>query len=159
MDFTVRYRPSQEEVARALQQGVKLQLRVLLTTLIAVLVVCGLLLVLIGSVTIGIAMFIGAVVFPVVMSWSLHRTGRRRLAFLCVPTTLHLTGDGYKAETDQHTTATRWSLFSRIVTTPEFWLFFVNRQFTGFLPRRAFTHEQQTELDALFTARQNTAVS
>ncbi|WP_327589937.1 YcxB family protein [Nonomuraea sp. NBC_00507] len=99
--------------------------------------------------TIGSAMFVGAAVSPLVVSWSLRRTGRRRLAFLCVPTTLHLTGDGYKVETEQSTATTRWSLFGPVVTTPEFWLFFVNRQFTGFLPRRAFTDEQQAALDAL----------
>ncbi|MGP3915561.1 YcxB family protein [Nonomuraea sp. 10N515B] len=157
VDFTVRYQPSPEEVARALQQGVKLQFRALLTILLSVLAGCGLLCVLIGSVTIGIAMFVGAAVSPLVVSWSLRR--RRRLAFLCVPTTLHLTGDGYKVETEQSTATTRWSLFGPVVTTPEFWLFFVNRQFTGFLPRRAFTDEQQAALDAFFAARQDTPVS
>ncbi|MGW3347656.1 YcxB family protein [Nonomuraea rubra] len=36
----------------------------------------------------------------------------------------------------------------RPVVTPEFWLFFVNKQATGFLPRNAFTPEQQAQLDA-----------
>jgi hypothetical protein len=44
-------------------------------------------------------------------------------------------------------------MFSQVVSTPEFWLFFVNRQFTGFLPKRAFDSEQQSELGDLFTAR------
>jgi fatty acid desaturase len=159
VDFTVDYQPSREEVAQALQQGVKLQFRVLFTVLIAVLAVCGLICVLLDGVGLGIAMFIGAAVSPFVMSWSLRHTGRRQLAFLCVPTTLHLTSDGYEVRTDQSTTTTRWSLFTRVVPTPQFWLFFVNRQFTGFLPRRAFTREQEAELDAFFAARQNTAIS
>ncbi|MEV4116239.1 YcxB family protein [Nonomuraea sp. NPDC049695] len=122
MDFTVRYEPSQDEVARALLQGVRRQYRILFPALTGVLVVCG-------------------------------------LAYLCVPTTLHLTGDGYTVQTDRSTATTQWAMFSGVTTTPEFWLFLVDKQFTGFLPRRAFTSEQQAELDAFFAARSSAAAS
>ncbi|WP_344865881.1 YcxB family protein [Planomonospora alba] len=75
------------------------------------------------------------------------------------PTALRVTDDGYEARTGHSTTTMRWSLFGRITTGPEFWLFFVNRQFTGFLPRRAFGTGQQAESDGFLASRQNTKVA
>ncbi len=159
LDFTVRYEPTPDEVARALGQGIRQQLKIAYLALPSVLIASGLGCVLIGSTSTGVAMLVGAVVFPLVLTWSIRRTGKRQLAHLCVPTTLRLTGDGYECRTDQSATTMRWSLFGRIVTGPEFWLFFVNRQFAGFLPRRAFSSEQQTELDDFIASRQNTRIS
>ncbi|GGO62671.1 YcxB family protein [Nonomuraea cavernae] len=74
-------------------------------------------------------------------------------------TTLRVTDDGYECRTDQSTTTVKWSLFGRIVTGTEFWLFFAGRQFMGFLPRRAFSSEQQAELDDLLASRQNAGIA
>lgn len=155
VDFTLRYQPTPDEVARAVGQGVKRQLKVAYVALPLVLAVSGLVCVLIDTVAIGVGMLAGAIAFPVVLNLAVRRTAKRQLAYLCVPTTIHVTGDGYECRTDQSATTVRWSLFERIVSTPEFWLFFVNGQWTGFLPRRAFDGAQQTELDDFFAARQN----
>ncbi|MFJ2028141.1 YcxB family protein [Streptosporangium sp. NPDC087985] len=155
VDFTVRYEPTPDEVTRALQQGFKRQLKVTYLALPSVLIASGLICILVDAVGMGIGMLVGAVVFPLVLTRSIRRTAKRQLTYLCVPTTLRVTSDGYEYRTDQSTTTVRWSLFGRVVTTPEFWLFFVNKQCTGFLPRRAFDSEQQTELDGFFAARQN----
>lgn len=159
MDFTVRYEPTPGEVVRALEQGAKQQYKITLLTLPSVLIVLGLASILIGSPYAGVVMLVGAVVLPLVLMWSIRRIGRRQLSYLCVPTTLRVTGDGYESRTEQATNMIRWSLFGRIVTGPEFWLFFVNRQFTGFLPRRAFSGEQQAEFDDFLAARQNARIS
>ncbi|WP_433436118.1 YcxB family protein [Nonomuraea sp. CA-141351] len=159
VDFTVRYEPTPDEVARALGQGVRQQLKIAYRALPVVLVVSGLVCILLDATSIGIGMLIGAVVFPLVLTWSIRRTGKRQLAYLCVPTTLRITDEGYEFRTDQSTTTVQWSLFGRIVTGTEFWLFFVGRQFMGFLPRRAFSSEQQAELDGLLASRQRAGMT
>jgi hypothetical protein len=103
----------------------------------------------------GIGMLVAAVVAPFAATWSIRRIARRQLTYLCVPTTLQVTSDGYECRTDQYTTTVQWSMFRQVVTTPEFWLFFVNRQFAAFLPKRAFDSEQQVELGGFLAARQN----
>ncbi|WP_329088262.1 MULTISPECIES: YcxB family protein [unclassified Streptosporangium] len=159
VDFTVRYEPTPDEVARALQQGFKRQLKVTYLVLPSVLIVSGLVCILVDAVGLGVGMLVGAVVFPLVLTRSIGRTAKRQLTHLCVPTTLRMTSDGYECRTDRFTTTMQWSLFGRVETTPEFWLFFVNKQCTGFLPRRAFDSEQQAELDGFFAARQNAGVA
>lgn len=153
MDFTISYQPTPDDVSRALQQGVMRQLKLVSLAVPLVLAASGLACLAVGAVGLGAGMLAGAVAFPLVLSMVIRRMAKRQLTYFCVPTTLRVTGDGYETRTDQSTTATRWSLFSRIETTPEFWLFFVNRQFTGFLPRRAFSDGQQAELDGLFAVR------
>lgn len=155
MDFTVEYGPTPDEVARALQQGSKQQLKVAYVVLPSVLSVSGLVCILVDAVGMGVGMLVGAVTFPFVMVWSLRRIAKRQLTHLCVPTVLRMTDDGYEYRTDQTTTTMRWSLFGRVVTGPEFWLFFVNRQCVAFLPRRAFNSEQQAEFDRFLASRQN----
>ncbi|MEU0568207.1 YcxB family protein [Nonomuraea sp. NPDC005983] len=159
MDFTVSYRPTPDEVARALQQGTKRQLKVFYLALPAVLVVSGLVCILVDSIGLGVGMFAGAVAFPLVLTWSIGRAAKRQLTYLCVPTTIRVTDDGYECRTEQSSTTMRWPLFGRIVIGPEFWLFYVNKQCAGFLPRRAFNSEQQAELDAFLTSRQKTEVA
>ncbi|MFG1947369.1 YcxB family protein [Nonomuraea sp. NPDC048826] len=153
VDITVTYEPTPDEVARALDQGVRHQLRVMVVVASSFLVVAGLVCLLLGGTGAGVALLAGAAVFPLAMTWSIRRTGRRQFAHLCVPTTLRLTDDGYEAETEASLMRMRWATFGRIVTGPEFWLFYVNKQFTGFLPRRAFTGDQQAEFDRFVAAR------
>ncbi|WP_431899091.1 YcxB family protein [Nonomuraea sp. bgisy101] len=153
VDFTLSYQPTPDEVSRALYQGVRRQLKRVYLALPAVLAASGLVCIVVGGVSIGIGMLAGAVVFPFVLSLSIRRIAKRQLTYLCVPTTLQVTDDGYETRTDQSTVTARWSLFGRIESTPEFWLLFVNNQCTGFLPRRAFTGEQQAELDELFAKK------
>lgn len=159
VDFAVRYEPTPDEVARALKQGFRRQLKATYRVLPPVLIVSGLVCILVGNVSLGVGMLVGAVVFPLIATWSIGRTAKRQLTYLCVPTTLRMTSDGYECRTDQSTTTMQWSLFGRVETTPEFWLFFVNKQCAGFLPRRAFDSEQQAELDGFFAARQNAGVT
>ncbi|GAA3696383.1 hypothetical protein GCM10022224_072530 [Nonomuraea antimicrobica] len=156
MNFTVDYEPTPDEVARALKLGLRRQLKVPIRTLIAVLLVLGALCLLLGNLGLGIGMLAGAVVFPFALTWSIRRTARRQLGYLCIPTTIHVTDDGIDSRTEQTTTSMRWSFFSQVVHDPEFWLFFVNRQLTGFLPRRAFTQEQQAQLDTVLTPSSRT---
>jgi YcxB-like protein len=153
VNFTVEYQPSQDELARALQQGIRRQFKVLVPAAMAVLAGCGLLMLAIGYMGLGLGMLVAALVFPLVMTWSVRRTGSRRLAYLCVPTTFTMTGDGYETRTADSATTIRWSMFSQVIPTQEFWLFFIGKQFAGFLPRRAFTPGQQAELDTLFATK------
>ncbi|GAA4913635.1 hypothetical protein HD597_010506 [Nonomuraea thailandensis] len=148
MDFTVEYEPSPGEVVRALEQALKHQLKALIWLFPAFLVVFGAVFLLLGNIGIGLGMLVAAIVVPFVIPWSLRRAARKQVPFICVPTTLHVTDEGYESRSEKLTTQARWSLFSRVVVTPEFWLFFANKQATGFLPRKAFTPAQQAQLDA-----------
>ncbi|MEV0827915.1 YcxB family protein [Nonomuraea rubra] len=148
MDFTVEYEPTPGEVVRGLERALKHQLKALIWLFPAFLVVFGVVFLLLGNIGIGVGLLVAAIVVPFVIPWSLRRTARKQIPYLCVPTTLHVTDDGYESRSEKLTTDVRWSLFSRVVVTPEFWLFFVNKQATGFLPRNAFTPEQQAQLDA-----------
>ncbi len=159
VDFTVRYEPTPDEVARAFVQGVRQQLKIAYLVLPSVLIVSGLVCVLVEATYVGVAMLVGALVFPLALAGSIRRTGKRQLAYLCVPTTLRVTDDGYECRTDKSTIMLQWTLFGRIVTGSEFWLFFVGRQFTGFLPRRAFNSEQQAQLDGLLASRRNAGIA
>nr|WP_311132164.1 YcxB family protein [Nonomuraea gerenzanensis] len=118
----------------------------------AFLVVSGIVFLLLDLYSVGIGMLVAAVVVPFVVPWSLRRAVRKQVPHICVPTTLHVTDEGYETRSAQLTMELRWSLFSRVIPTPEFWLFFINKQASGFLPRSAFTPEQQAQLDARLSA-------
>jgi hypothetical protein len=152
MDFTVTYEPTPDEVARALRLGVRRQLRVFYWALPAVLVVAGAVCVLVDSTSMGIAMLVAAVVAPFAGGWSIRRLARKQLGHMCVPTVLRFTSEGYEYRTEQSATSLQWSLFSQVMAGPEFWLFFINKQFAAFLPRRAFDPAQQAELDAFLAS-------
>ncbi|MQA98595.1 MAG: hypothetical protein GEV11_29910 [Streptosporangiales bacterium] len=152
MDFTVSYRPSPDEVARALSHGVFRQLRTFRIVLMAVLAAGGVICLLAGAMSMGIARFAGVVVVPLVLPWAVRRAARSQGAYLCVPTTLHVTDDGYECLAEQYNLSLRWSVLDRIETTPEFWLFFTGGRLTAFLPRRAFDAAQGAALDARLAA-------
>ncbi|MCF6473745.1 YcxB family protein [Nonomuraea sp. MG754425] len=149
MNFSVDYEPTPDEVARAMEQALKHQLRVVIWLFPTVLAVLGAIFLLLDVIGVGSGLLVAAVVVPFVMGWSLRRSVRKQLSHLCVPTTISVTDDGYESRSEQLTTSMRWSLFSKVVNTPEFWLFYVNNQTTGFLPRRAFSPEQQSQLDTV----------
>jgi hypothetical protein len=153
VDFTVTYEPTPDEVARALAQVLKRQLRLTSLVLPSVLAVSGLVCLAVGSTGPGVGMLAGAVVFPLLLTWSIRRSARRQLAHLCVPTVIRMTTDGYECRTEQSSTSMKWSLFGKIVTGPEFWLFYAKKQCMGFLPRRAFDSGQQAEFDAFISSR------
>ncbi|SEG69369.1 YcxB-like protein [Thermomonospora echinospora] len=154
VDFTIEYELTPDEVGRALHRGLKLQLRAVRLAVPTILAVSGITCLLVDAIGLGVGMLAGAVLFPFVLAWSARRLAKRQLTYLCVPTTLRFTDDGYEYRTDQSATTMRWPLFGRVVSTPEFWLLFVGKQCSAFLPRRAFTSEQQAELDGFFAARQ-----
>ncbi|WP_433466804.1 YcxB family protein [Spirillospora sp. CA-128828] len=158
MDITVEYQPTADEVVRAFSQGLRRQLAALYAVLVSVLVAGALVLFVTGNVTMAIALLVSSVLGPLAGNWWLRRRARTQLAFLCVPTTVRVTDDGYECRTDQSTTAMRWSMFSTVVTTPEFWLLFVNKQPAAFLPKSAFDARQQAEIDGFLTARKSVAV-
>ncbi|MEJ3748985.1 YcxB family protein [Actinomycetes bacterium KLBMP 9797] len=155
MHFTVSYEPAPDEVTRALFQGLRRQLKPIFLLMPVVLVAAGLVCLLVEAIAPGIAMLVSAAVAPFVMSWATRRIARRQVALICRPTTLVMTDDGYETRTDQSTTMMRWSMFGEIVTTPEFWLFFANRQFVAFLPQKAFDSEQRAALGSFLAARQH----
>ncbi|MBE1564504.1 YcxB family protein [Nonomuraea africana] len=141
-------------MARALGQAVKRQLKGVTIAFPAVLVVAGLVCVLVDAVFMGIGLFTGAIVFPLLLTWMIRASAKRQLAYLCVPTTLRVTTDAYEYRTEHSNTTMRWSMFGDIVVGPEFWLFYVKKQCVGFLPRSAFDSDQRAELDAFIAARQ-----
>ncbi|MBN6058421.1 YcxB family protein, partial [Nonomuraea sp. RK-328] len=153
--LTIEYTPAPDEVMRALGEGIKRQLRTLRVAFPAILAVVGAACGVLGDIGLAAGLLAGAVAFPAALTWAIRRTARRQLAYLCVPTTLRLTSEGYECRTDQYTTTINWSMFGNIVTTSEFWLFFVGKQCAAFLPRRAFDADQQDALDTFFTARRS----
>ncbi|MEV0616458.1 YcxB family protein [Nonomuraea sp. NPDC050404] len=159
MDFTIRYEPAPDEVVRALRQSLKRQLVMVYRILPSVLVVSGLACIWADAVFLGVGMLVAALVAPSVATWALRRIAARQLTYMCVPTTIRVTNDGYECRTDQYSTTMQWSMFGEVATTPEFWLFFVNRQPAAFLPKRAFDSEQQAELNAFLAARHNADAS
>lgn len=155
MDFTLSYEPTPSEVGRACHEGLMRQLKPFYVVLVLVLVAGGVICVLVGVISVGIGMLAAAVVVPLTGPLVIRRLVARRLGFLCVPTTVRVTGDGYEVRTEQHTTSMKWSMVDQVVTTPEFWLLYTNKLFTAYLPKAAFDDEQQAELEAFFAARQN----
>ncbi|GAA0576276.1 YcxB family protein [Actinomadura livida] len=155
MDITLQYEATPEEVARALHLGLRRQLRGVYIVLPAVLVVAAAGCFLGGSAIMGAGMLIAAVAAPMAATRAVRRLAMKQLTYLCVPTTVHVTDDGYETRTDQSTTAMKWSMFSRVEATPEFWLLYINRQIAGFLPKNAFDAAQRAALDAFFAARED----
>lgn len=125
----------------------------MLVALPVMLVVAGVVCLLIGRISLGIGMFAGAAVSPFAANMAVRRMAVRQLAYLCVPTTLTLNADGYEFRTEQSATSLKWPMFSEVVSTQEFWLFFIGRTCAGFLPRRAFNPAEQAELDSFFAAQ------
>jgi YcxB-like protein len=156
LDFTVSYRPTPDEVGRALRSGLMRQLKLFYVALVVILVVCGLVCLQVGVVPVGIGMLVAAIVAPLTGPLAIRRLVARRLTYLCEPATVRVTSDGYEVRTDQHTTSVKWSMFSQVVTTPEFWLLYTNKLFAAFLPKAAFDEEQRAQLDVLFAERHNT---
>ncbi|MQY08952.1 YcxB family protein [Actinomadura macrotermitis] len=159
MDITVRYEPTSDEVVRAFSLGLRRQLVTLYAVLVGVLLVAAAVLFAIGVLPMAVAMLISSVLAPPAGHWWMRRRARQRLAFLCVPTTVRVTDDGYECRTDESTMAMRWSMLSGITATPEFWLLSVNRQPAAFLPKAAFDEEQQAEIDGFLATRKAGQVS
>lgn len=155
MDITIQYELTPDEAARALHRGLRRQLRSVYVVLPAVLVVAGVVCILLDSVILGAGMLVAAVAAPMAGTWAVRRLARRQLAYLCVPTTVRVTGEGYETRTDQSATTMKWSMFSRVETTPEFWLLFIDRQIAAFLPKNAFDAEQQAEIGGFLAARES----
>lgn len=154
MDITVRYQPSRDEVVRAFSQGLRRQLTAVYAVLVAVLVAGAAVMFVTGDTVMGIALLVATVAAPLAGQWWLRKRARQQLAFLCVPTTVRVTDDGYECRTDESTTTMRWTMFSDVMATPEFWLLFVSKQPAAFLPKGAFTPAQQTEIAGFLAARE-----
>ncbi|GAA2306831.1 hypothetical protein GCM10010402_78090 [Actinomadura luteofluorescens] len=153
VDISVKYQPTEDEVSRAFTEGFKRQLTVLYAVLVIVLLGGAAYRFAAGDPGMGIGALVAAVLSPLVGTWWLRRRARRMLSFLCVPTTVRVTDSGYDCRTDESTTAMRWTMFSHVYPTPEFWLLYVNDQPAAFLPRAAFDAAQQAEIDAFLAAR------
>lgn len=153
MDITVRYEPTTDEVVHAFSQGFRRQLTILYAVLAAALVVGAAFRFVSGDPAMGIGMLVASVLSPVAGTWWLRRRARRLLSFLCVPTTVRVTDSGYDCRTEESTTTMRWTMFSHVFPTPEFWLLYVNNQPVAFLPRAAFDAAQQSEIEGFLAAR------
>ncbi|WP_067825178.1 YcxB family protein [Actinomadura kijaniata] len=153
MDITVRYEPTSDEVLRAFSQGLRRQLVTMYAVLVGVLLAGAAVLFATGDMSMGVALLTASVLAPLAGHWWFRRRARQQLAFLCVPTTVRVTDDGYECRTDKSTMTMRWSMFSGVTATPEFWLLFVNGQPAAFLPKAAFDGARQNEIDAFLTAR------
>jgi multidrug efflux pump subunit AcrB len=159
VDITVSYEPTPDEVVRAFARGLRRQLTALYAVLVSALLVGAAVFFLTGETKLGIALLVSSVLAPLAANWWLRKRARQQLAFLCVPTTLRVTDDGYEARTDQSTTMMRWAMLSDVTATPEFWLLFVNKQPAAFLPKGAFDADQRAEIDGFLTARTSVGVA
>lgn len=153
MDITVKYQPTPDEVARAFQRGLRSQLNAIYAVLVSVLIAGAVVCFAVGDAGLGIALLVSSVLGPLAGTWWLRRFVGHQSAFLCVPTTVRITDDGYECRTDASTTMMRWSMFSKVVTTEEFWLLYQSRYPTAFLPKGAFDAAQRAEIDGLLNAR------
>lgn len=157
MDITVGYEPAPDEVTRAFLRGLRRQLTAVYAVLTAALLAGAAVFFARDDLTIAVALLLSVVLAPLGSAWWLRRRVRRQLAFLCVPTTVRVTDDGYECRTEASSTTMRWSMFSDVAATSEFWLLFVNRQPAAFLPKSAFDAEQRAEIDGFLAARRGTA--
>lgn len=153
MDITIRYEPAPDEVARAFQRGLRSQLNAIYAVVASVLVAGAAVCFAVGDAGLAIALLVGSVLGPLAGSFWLRRRVRHQFAFLCVPTTVRITDDGYECHTDTSTTMMRWSMFSKVMTTEEFWLLYQSKYPAAFLPKGAFDAAQQSEIDGLLSAR------
>lgn len=158
VDITVKYEPTTDEVVRAFSQGLRRQLTAVYAVLVAVLIVGASVMFVTNNPAMGIGMLVASVLGPLAGNWWLRKRARQQLSFLCVPTTVRVTDDGYDCRTDESTTTMRWTMFSNVISTPEFWLLFVNKQPAAFLPRAAFDAAQQAEIDGFLAARGSVGV-
>lgn len=158
MDITVRYEPTEDEVVRAFSQGLRRQLTAMYAVLVAVLVAGAAVMFATGNTAMGIGMLVASVLGPLAGNWWLRKRARRTLSFLCVPTTVRVTDDAYECRTEESTTTMRWTMFSNVISTQEFWLLFVNKQPAAFLPKAAFDGPQQAEIDGFLAARGSVGV-
>ncbi|TDD26369.1 YcxB family protein [Actinomadura sp. KC06] len=152
--ITVSYEPAPDEVARAFFHGLRRQLAVTYTVVVAFLIGATIFCFAVGQAWVGAALLVSTVAAPLGSAWWLRLRLRKMLAFLCVPTTMRLTAEGYECRTDKSTTTMRWSMFSSVVTTGEFWLFFLNKQPAAFLPKSAFDAGQQAQIAGFLAARE-----
>lgn len=153
MDITVEYEPAPDEVARAFQRGLRSQLNAIYAVVASVLVAGAVVCFAVGNAGLAIALLVGSVLGPLAGSFWLRRRVRHQFAFLCVPTTVRITDDGYECRTDVSRTMMRWSMFSKVMTTEEFWLLYQSRYPAAFLPKIAFDAAQQAEISGLLSAR------
>ncbi|MGI5204420.1 YcxB family protein [Spirillospora sp. CA-108201] len=152
MDITVGYEPTPDEVVRAFSQGIRRQLTAVYAILVGVLIAGAAVMFVTHNLAMGIGMLVASVVAPLAGNWWLRKRARKQLSFLCVPTTVRVTDGGYECRTEESTTTMRWTMFSSVVTTQEFWLLFVNKQPAAFLPKAAFDAAQQAEIVGFLAA-------
>ncbi|MGH3241092.1 MAG: YcxB family protein [Spirillospora sp.] len=144
--ITVSYEPAPDEAARAFFLGLRRQLAVTYAAVVVFLVGGTIACFAAGMAWLGVALLVSTAAAPFGSAWWLRRRLRKMLAHLCVPTTIRLTADGYEYQTEKSATVMRWSMFSNVLTTPDFWLLYLNRQPAAFLPKSAFDAEQQAQI-------------
>ncbi|SNR47492.1 YcxB family protein [Actinomadura mexicana] len=158
MDITVRYEPTADDVAQAFTQGFRRQLTAVYAVLVAALTVGATVRFVAGNLTMGVTMLVTAALFPLAGTWWLRRRARKQLSFLCVPTTARVTDTGYDRRTDESTTTMHWAGFSNVLSSPGFWLLYVDGRPAVFLPKAAFDGARQAEIDDLLAARGSVGV-
>jgi small-conductance mechanosensitive channel len=153
VDITVNYQPAPDEVARAFRRGLRSQLNAIYAVTASVLIAGAVVCFAVGDAGLGIALLVASVLGPLAGTWWLRRRVGHQFAFLCVPTTVRITDDGYECRTDASTTMMRWSMFSKVTTTEEFWLLYQSGYPAAFLAKAAFDAAQQTHIDGLLNTR------
>lgn len=153
MDFSVSYRLTAEEVARATVAGMARQLRPIRLLTPAALVIAGFLVLLLEVYFLGIGLLVGAAVYPVLMPWLIRRAVRRQAGHMAGPFTLQLTDEGYTCRGEGFSQSLAWAMFDHVDTTQEFWVFSAKGRFIAFLPLAAFDGARRAELESMFRRR------
>lgn len=68
---------------------------------------------------------------------------------MALQTKVTVDGNGWQFEDAARAATWKWSAFQKLMTTDEFWLLFVAPRTALIVPKRPFTAEQRTEVEAL----------
>ncbi|MFI0409890.1 YcxB family protein [Actinomadura sp. 3N508] len=152
--FTVGYEPTPDEAVRVFARGLRGQLMVTYVALVVLLTGGAGLCFYVGKTWLGIALLISAVAAPIAADWAVRQRLREALAHMCVPTTMRLTADEYESRTEQATIKYRWSMFSKVVNTKDYWMLYVDGQPAAFLPKGAFDAGQLAQIEGFLATRE-----
>lgn len=81
-----------------------------------------------------------------------RRTLEAMRPLVATPTKAHLNDHGCRLEEAHRTTHWRWSAFQKFEASGDAWLFFVASRTALIIPKRAFTDEQQGEIEAMIAS-------
>ena len=147
MNIALSYQLTQDEVRRAVTR-IGRGKRTVLWVACAVLLVCGVLLLVGGSVSNGaLFTFLGAVYLFILVAGP-RVAVRKQAERLCRPTRLALTDAGFEIDTQFERAEISWAAISTVKETGEVFLLHRSKRVANIVPKRAFDPAQLAEFAA-----------